>query len=76
MRESALTALFTGLAIALTWPLGDIWHPRLSEADDAMFSVWRLAWIAHQLPIAPERLFDANIFWPEKKNSSRPSRLH
>jgi hypothetical protein len=66
LRETALAALFTGLAIALTWPLGDVWNPGLPEADDAMFSVWRLAWIAHQLPIAPEQLFDANIFWPEK----------
>ncbi len=66
MRETALASLFTGLAIVLTWPLGDVWHPRLPEADDAMFSVWRLAWIAHQLPIAPEQLFDANIFWPAK----------
>ena len=33
---------------------------------DALFSVWRLAWIAHQLPRDPSALFDANIFWPQR----------
>jgi hypothetical protein len=28
---------------------------------------WTLAWVAHQLPRAPARLFDANIFYPERK---------
>ena len=32
---------------------------------DALFGVWRLAWIAHQLPRDPAHLFDANIFHPE-----------
>lgn len=27
---------------------------------------WVLAWVAHQLPRAPARLFDANIFYPER----------
>ena len=35
------------------------------DEGDALFSVWRLAWIAHQLPRDPLRLFDANIFYPE-----------
>ena len=30
-----------------------------------MFSVWRLAWVAHQLTADPSRLFDTNIFWPQ-----------
>ena len=30
------------------------------------FSIWRLAWIAHQLPADPAHLFDANIFFPDR----------
>ena len=29
-------------------------------------SIWRLAWVAHQLPEDPRHLFDANIFYPAK----------
>jgi hypothetical protein len=32
--------------------------------QDAYFSIWRISWIAHQLPRAPWHLFDANIFAP------------
>ena len=48
----------------MTWPLGRVTHPVLPASDDAYFSVWRLAWIAHQLPEDPRHLFDANIFHP------------
>lgn len=55
---------FSVLTIALTWPL--LWPPLhvLPDSDDAYFSVWRLAWFAHQLPLDPRHLFDANIFHP------------
>lgn len=36
------------------------------EHTDPIFSIWRLAWIAHQLPADPAHLYDANIFWPER----------
>jgi len=50
----------------MTWPLS--WPRPLSlpHSDDAYFSVWRISWVAHQLPINPRALFDANIFYPEK----------
>jgi hypothetical protein len=34
------------------------------DFGDPLFSMWRLSWIAHQLPRAPARLFDANIYYP------------
>ena len=34
---------------------------------DALFSVWRLAWIAHQLRADPLNLFNANIFIQEAR---------
>jgi hypothetical protein len=36
----------------------------LPDSDDGYFSAWRLAWFAHQLPLDPGHLFDANIFHP------------
>jgi hypothetical protein len=32
--------------------------------DDAMFSIWRISWIAHALARAPAHLLDGNIFYP------------
>lgn len=52
------------LALVLTWPLGDPRARVLPDMDDAFFSIWRLAWIAHQLVRDPVALFDANIFYP------------
>jgi hypothetical protein len=56
---------FTILGVLMTWPLA---RPELAlpDADDSYFSVWRLAWVAHQLSSDPRHLFDANIFYPAK----------
>jgi hypothetical protein len=56
--------LLTALTLLLTWPLAKLWDPHIPDHDDVLFSVWRLAWIAHQLTVDPSALFDANIFWP------------
>ena len=37
----------------------------VGDTGDPLFSVWRLSWVAHQLPRDPLHLFDANIFFPE-----------
>jgi hypothetical protein len=34
------------------------------DFGDPLFSMWRLGWIAHQLPRDPWHLFDANIYYP------------
>ncbi len=39
---------------------------RMDNADTAL-NAWILAWVAHQLPVAPLQLFDANIFYPEPR---------
>ena len=60
-------ALFVLLAILHTWPLAT--NPgRLSRNDtaDTIHHEWILAWDAHQLASDPGRLFDANIFYPER----------
>jgi len=34
------------------------------DRGDPLFSMWRMAWVRHQLTIDPGHLFDANIFYP------------
>jgi hypothetical protein len=55
------------LAVIHTWPL--VTAPgTLSRNDnaDAELNEWILAWVAHQLPRDPSRLFDGNMFYPER----------
>lgn len=61
----AVTAAFSLLTGLLTYP--QLFHlsTHVGYHYDALFSIWRLAWIAHQVPRDPLRLFDANIFHPE-----------
>jgi hypothetical protein len=59
--------LFAGLAVLHTWPLAaapGTWSRH--DNADAMLNEWAVAWVAHQLPRDPLRLFDANIFHPER----------
>jgi len=55
---------FSALVAAVTWP-----HvTRLDlvpDLGDPLFSVWRIAWIAHQIVRDPIHLFDGNMFYPE-----------
>jgi len=67
-RRLAQLAFFAALAVVHTWPLaaGLTSWSRLDNADTAL-NAWILAWVAHQLPIDPRHLFDANIFYPEPR---------
>ena len=57
--------LFAVVTCALTWP--QVLHPlSVPVHDDAYFSMWRLAWIAHQLPRDPLHVFDGNTLYPAK----------
>jgi hypothetical protein len=58
------SALLVALTVLLTWPQALHLGTRVAAHDDALFSIWRLAWIAHVLPTDPQHLFDANIFYP------------
>ena len=57
-----ITALFIILSATMIAPLAS--SSLLPHHGDVYFSVWRLAWVAHQLPNDPAHLFDANIFYP------------
>jgi hypothetical protein len=61
---AAVTLGFCALTVAAIWPLLDPRMHVVPDSDDGYFSVWRLAWFAHQLPLDPGHLFDANIFHP------------
>lgn len=55
------------VAVVMTWPLAAPGSGAVPDVDDAYFSIWRLAWIAHQLVRDPAALFDANIFYPAEQ---------
>jgi hypothetical protein len=66
VREfGTVAAVFAALTCALTYPQISDLSSHVGPHYDALFGVWRLAWVAHQLPHDPARLFDANIFSPE-----------
>jgi hypothetical protein len=62
-----VVGVFSALTAVMTYPqiLGMGTQVSLNDGDP-LFSVWRLAWIAHQLPRDPLNLFNANIFHPER----------
>ncbi len=61
-----MLGLFGLLAVVHSWPLaGDLAHLSRLDNDDAALNTWIIAWTAHILPLAPWRLFEAPIFYPE-----------
>jgi hypothetical protein len=68
-RTPALLLAFAiGLTVLHTWPLALAPH-RYSRIDNAdyLLNAWAITWLGHQASIDPSHLFDANIFWPEKR---------
>jgi hypothetical protein len=68
-RRPLLTALalLTALTVIMTWPQTLHLATQVPAHVDPLFSIWRLAWIAHALPTDPRHLFDANIFYPHAR---------
>jgi hypothetical protein len=53
------------LAVIHTWPLAGApatWSR--NDNGDTMLNEWTLAWVEHELPRRPQRLFQGNIFFP------------
>ncbi len=67
-RHAATLLLFTALTIGHTWPLAAApgYWSRIDNADYSL-NAWILAWVVHQAPRDPLHLFDANIFYPERR---------
>ncbi len=59
---------FAALAVLHTWPLASA-PGTLSRNDtaDTILHEWIMAWVAHQIITDPLHLFDANIFFPERR---------
>lgn len=64
----AVLLLFVVLAIIHTWPLATA-PGRLGRNGqaDTQLNIWTMAWVAHQVIRDPVHLFDANIFYPERR---------
>ena len=63
----AVVALFVALTAVMTYPqVQQLGSTVARNEGDALFSTWRLAWVAHQLPRDPLNLFNGNIFHPER----------
>ena len=65
-RKAAVAALSLGVALMV------LLHDQMRHLDsvpdfgDPLFSIWRVAWVNHQIFADPRHLFDANIFYPER----------
>jgi len=60
--------LYTALTVVFAYPLSV--HPAtavLSDSPDTNFEMWALAWDAHAFVHQPLSLFDANIYYPERR---------
>lgn len=67
-RQLGIAVLFAALAVLHTWPLATApgtWSR--NDNSDAVLNAWALAWVAHQGVHDPAHLFDANIFYPERR---------
>lgn len=58
----ALAALAVLTVTALQQQTSDLYA--VPDRGDPLFSMWRMAWVCHQLVSDPRHLFDANIFYP------------
>lgn len=59
--------LFALLMVVATWPQAQHLATRATPHQDVFFNMWRLRWFAHALAASPAGLFDANIFYPERR---------
>ena len=64
LRIAGPAVVVFALTMLLTWPQPLHMATRVWSHDDPLFSIWRLAWVAHALSTNTARLFDGNIFHP------------
>jgi len=59
--------LYTGICALLLYPY--FFHPAstVNGDNDVLLNIWIMQWISHQLSVDPVHLFDANIFYPNKR---------
>ena len=62
-----MALLFGFLAVFVTWPQARQISRGVDDFGDPLLNAWTLAWVAHTLPTHPTEIFNANIFFPEKR---------
>jgi hypothetical protein len=66
LKRCEIATVFLGLvAVTLTvlhQQAADLYA--VPDRGDPIFSMWRIAWVQHQIVHDPRHLFDANIFYP------------
>ena len=67
-REAALVAALAVITtVALTYPLAfQLGSGGRVDAEDGLFSIWNIAWVARTVVADPTALFHANIFYPHR----------
>ena len=63
----ATLGLYAVLAVPMTYPQALHLTDTVHDDGDPLLNAWALAWVAHQLPLAPAHIFDANAFYPERR---------
>jgi hypothetical protein len=59
---------FVALAVIHTWPLAsDPGHLARTDNADASLNIWAVNWVGAHLLTDPGRVFEANIFYPERR---------
>src|SRR5438132_818745 len=66
VRELAVFAFYTVIAVVLTWPLATNLRTAVSDLGDPLLNTWIVDWDHYALTHHPLRLFDASIFYPSK----------
>lgn len=64
-RCFGILMFFAGATFAATFPQGAHLSDHTGAHTDALFSAWRLAWVAHAITTTPSGLFQSHIFYPE-----------
>ena len=64
VREVVLVTLGLTIATVVVFHQQFVDLYQVPDYGDPLFSMWRLAWVAHQVRRDPRHLFDANIFHP------------
>ena len=67
-----MLAVFAALTALMTYPQILRLSSAVADHDDPLLSIWRLGWVAHQLPRDVLHLFDGNIFHPERRTAAAP----
>lgn len=69
LRDAILPVLFAvAVTLVMTWPLAArMSHAGRLDTDDGRFSVWNVAWVARTLVVDPLGVYDANIFYPNRR---------